>query len=227
MFNLPIPTDSLYKFAFMFGLVLIIFSVYFRDKQLNRYDKTQNYQMLDSISYKKLEFDELYHSDSVHLEKLSSQFLKRKLPADSVTKMRLSQEFTDSIRNWGLSPLYMQSKPVRKDYRIIGVYSHIVNGGNILPFERLEYEFKQVKIRVLSEDNYINKDFNRKIKFYTDKMNQDSKSFTLLFIIGLVLFILGTIGWYFKIQKPQDELLAAQVVEAKKKISLIGEKIKT
>jgi hypothetical protein len=49
MFNLTLPTDSLYKFAFVFGLLMVVFSFYYKDKNLSRSDKNQILYKLDSL----------------------------------------------------------------------------------------------------------------------------------------------------------------------------------
>lgn len=51
MFNLStVPTDSLYKFSFVFGLLLIVYSFYYSDQHLDHFNKQQNYYQIDSLT---------------------------------------------------------------------------------------------------------------------------------------------------------------------------------
>jgi hypothetical protein len=56
MFNLPLPTDSLYKFSFMFGLLLIVYSLIYRDNHLSPFDKNQVIHKLDSVQKKMFDY---------------------------------------------------------------------------------------------------------------------------------------------------------------------------
>lgn len=205
MFNLPFPTDSLYKFCFMFGLVLIVFAFYFRDKQLNKYDNHQSYFILDSLSnLKKINEDNYKHNGQllVHLRKeINSFFYYRNYVW---TRSDTSFFFHYNLQN---------TIKIIPEYRTFLNHKDNgeVKGSDLNDFvDDLQIQIN-VKHRV--EDSNV----SGKIAYLQNKINDDSFYYTTLLYVGVLLFITGTISWYFKIQRPNDEMLELQLLEARAK----------
>ncbi|HTD99839.1 MAG TPA: hypothetical protein VK668_11170 [Mucilaginibacter sp.] len=59
---------------------------------------------------------------------------------------------------------------------------------------------------------------NKKLHFYNGKVSKENVYFTILISVGTLLFFLGITNWYFKIQRPQDQLLIIQLTQAKQAI---------
>lgn len=55
----------------------------------------------------------------------------------------------------------------------------------------------------------------RKTLLLEKEIDQKQRYFYILLGLGTLLFFLGTIFWYLKIQKPQDKLLKIQVEKSR------------
>ena len=211
MFNFPLPTDSLYKFSFMFGLLLILFSFYFKDKNLDAYDKRQIIYISDSLSRELKLSQESFRTDSLYLESTSldiNRYAKYK------NKSRRNYTFEDL--KWEVELAYERVKPKdsillfkldwlkkmdtlkidKKDFATEIAYSIYVLGGQL----KLKRE-KQIS----------------EVEFYSNKLLYQQLFYKLILIGGVVLFFAGLIFWYFKIQIIQDKMLNLQLVEIEKK----------
>jgi hypothetical protein len=272
MFNLPFPTDSLYKFAFMFGLVLIVYSFYYNDGHLNKFDKNQTYHKLDSLN-KKLETindmieankddnkvysankdDQKYFSaddakgfvlifknganydttdtkikkgfrDILSYSDTSNQLFKEKIntimQADT-SKVKIkaqlisflpkiaSVKFKDSIKRILSSPAHADIKE-----QLTLFLFKLSKSSNNKIFNDVNTLYGDIQ----AKNNLIKADFEEKINESKGKASEYTLYFYGLLFTGIFLFICGTLGWYYKIQKPQDDLLKMQITELKQKV---------
>jgi preprotein translocase subunit YajC len=207
MFNLPFPTDSLYKFAFMFGLVLIVFSFYYKDQQLNRFDKKQSYSIIDSIKIVKSNTINAFWWDSLSMDRVVKHF---KAEENKLDEEKLKKDVLKGAKGWRT---YIYNK---LDSSITGEFNNILNNPqNKDAHTLLKYTYdlnKSINVSAM----VIIKGYQRNIDNYSLRINQDTQYFEILICLGIVLFVLGTLGWYFMIQRPQDKLLLLQVEQLNK-----------
>ncbi|MDB5137161.1 MAG: hypothetical protein JWP37_3764 [Mucilaginibacter sp.] len=85
--------------------------------------------------------------------------------------------------------------------------------------------YENISSQLLEQDNDAITDLKDRISFYESKIKKDEVSENLILILGIILFVIGVILWFFKIQKPQDELLKMQLTQAKKENSETTTKI--
>jgi hypothetical protein len=273
MFNLPFPTDSLYKFAFMFGLVLIVYSFYYSDSHLDKYDKKQTYQKLDSLRARNIIIDSS-KSDNLYNYKYYETFKEKEFftVADSkiwfknfrtewhydttnvVIKSKFSQilNFPESenqplikeLRTFVLTPntsnsefkdqlLKLLSAYTKKKPEVKQFFDAIANEPDPAKikstlknffgrfYEKSDREYfneSNALFTIISDWNTKDKEAtNDKITQFADRYNEFTRYFYALLFLGIILFLIGTAGWYYKLQRPQDMLLKKQLAEVDKK----------
>ena len=214
MFNLPFPTDSLYKFSFMFGLVLILFSFYFKDKQLNRFNTNQTYHVIDSLAEAENLNKIVLNADSGLFSTIQNADFAGNLMSDSlgVDLIKSGLKTWRSVVN-DERPYFMKQYPY-----ISRRYNKIMND-TARELDSYKRDFLSFKGSVLNIDSSSINNIKGKELFFNSKLKEDKTSYWGLVACGSLLFILGTIGWYFKIQRPQDELLIMQIAQAKQSVA--------
>ncbi|WPU96682.1 hypothetical protein SNE25_14250 [Mucilaginibacter sabulilitoris] len=219
MFNLPIPTDSLYKFAFMFGLLLIVFSFYYRDRQLDEYDKHQVIYQVDSLEKVKDDSNFQLSVDSDVMKGYTAD-LESKTKANLLTQQMIIQDLNDLVNQY---PFILDDRKAAKIYKqetdttIHAIYPI----GVTMPYLQ---NFKEFCSRINSVLWEKNEKVINEYEFYSSKLELQERTFELLAHAGLLLFFPGLLLWYFQIQRPQDKLLKIQLAEAKKKVTITGRK---
>ncbi|WPU92199.1 hypothetical protein SNE25_23025 [Mucilaginibacter sabulilitoris] len=275
MFNLPFPTDSLYKFGFMFGLVLIVYSFYYNDNHLNKFDKSQTFHRLDSLKKR-----------SANIDTLKKEY-QESYKAYSLAKETDTPFTAKDTRDWYLGfktdmSYDTTNTNIRKLFNNILSYSDEDNTKITVLLDRLKVnesneEIKKQLSRLLPQianreiqkgvASIINnqpKDAKKQVRDFLARVTARSKNhifndasllftaisdgltkdkedtdikitdlsgkyteyylyFYALLAIGVFLFILGILGWYFRIQKPQDDLLKMQLKEEAKKIGEVND----
>ncbi|WPU96856.1 hypothetical protein SNE25_15140 [Mucilaginibacter sabulilitoris] len=211
MFNLPFPTDSLYKFAFMFGLALIVFAFYFRDTHLNRYNKTQPIFSIDSISevdevQKKAFVKVLKYIDSTELKNFTNSGLMDENDFLIIADELNHKKVIDTL-----------SKIEDIDMYFHGLLKRIKSPDYVISKQGVASSFYIRELLYIRMDA-IDKKHKKEIAYYNDVKKDDNSSFQFLLTSGIVLFILGSLGWYFNIQRIQDKLLKFQLSETEIKI---------
>ena len=206
MFNLPFPTDSLYKFAFMFGLVLIVYSFYYKDTHLNKYDKKQIYQTIDSLKVVNHNTIATVYWDTSRMETDLNQ-LNSKVAHNIISK----NDIIERVRTW------KTCKYIKSDAGISYFFNYIlVDTANKSIATLINYAIN-LKRKISYSDFVIIKATQEDVDSHEAELSQDRYSFYMLFGLGFVLFIVGTILWYIKIQLPQDKLLKMQIEQDLKK----------
>jgi len=272
MFNLPFPTDSLYKFAFMFGLVLIVYSFYYSDSHLDKYDKKQTYQKLDSLRGRNVIIDSS-RSDNLFSYKYYQTFKEKDYFTVAESKVwfkNFKTEWHYDTTNVVIKSKFNQiqnfpesdNQPLIKELRTFVMAPNTPNPEfktqlmNVLSAYKKKAEIKKLsddlsketdqakikdKLKVFFEGFYekadrgyfnqanalftIISDWNTKdqdatkdrIELFADRYREFTRYFYALLILGIALFIVGTAGWYYKLQRPQDMLLRKQLADADKK----------
>jgi len=191
MFSLPsLPTDSLYKFIFIGGLILIIFSAYLDQHQTT--SQSQESFSVDSLgiikstnllgdSIKNLHRDERMK----YLQKVSLstniQYVTMIRDKRSEAEIGIIKEMLDRY-NEEMNQIVSNSDSLSRDYK--NTY--------------IEYQLRYSKAKI---NQKLAKENNHNIKIY--------------FLFGMAMFLLGGILWCFKIQGPQDELQKIQLQMAR------------
>jgi hypothetical protein len=240
MFNLPFPTDSLYKFCFMFGLALIVFSFYFKDSQLNKFDSKQAIRVTDSLKAAEFyntsnyEYDAkvLGFADSIvstvqHQEfmKIVNSFLKSKLQRkggthffDTYKNNFINRDrLISMLKNWGET--YLTGKFIKRsqqDSTVKNMYFDILRNNEKDDFSGIQR--KILLLRTQIKVVYSLKDYQllKAINLNEEKISDSKFYYWSMIIIGFLLFVGGTVLWYFLIQKPQDRLLKFQLKQVEK-----------
>jgi len=213
MFNLPFPTDSLYKFSFIFGLALIVFSIYYEDKELNHFDRKQTYLILDSLKNTNTLLRDFKHFDSLYFVNVEKD------PKDNLyDRNRISKEFFNHMKELRvlnktkfLGKLFNIDTSLDNQLKLLLADSLIIKDSPqkepLLKKVEGEIEFRiSIAISANQED----------VDFFTNKYNKDKLSDIFLMVTGILLFGFGSVLWYLKIQKPQDRLLVMQLEQVEK-----------
>jgi len=191
MFSLPtLPTDSLYKFIFIGGLILLIFSAYLDQNQLDSSTKENfnmdslqivknSYAQMDSLNNlnddKRLKYlGEAYKSTSVQY----ADMIKKK---SSVAEIGIIKEMNDRYSR-EMNQIILKHDSLTKDYH------------------RTYIEFQ------LRQSRY---EMNEKLS----KSHHSTSN--MCFYSGVIMFLLGGFLWCYRIQIPQDEIQKIQLDLAK------------
>jgi len=212
MFNLPFPTDSLYKFCFMFGLALIVFSIYFRDSHLNRYDKNQPKYILDSLNNRLTVLDNIRYEDSYFLfinGRSLNDFFRLNLRLD-VHNAKIA------LNNWEQFERSYREQYLKSDTSLRNLCVLMDNNIKAKKDTELVKHYLSFILQIRTQNNRVTEECRNKISFYDSNIRNDYLSDLFVSISGILLFVFGTLLWYFKIQRYQDKILKLQVVEASK-----------
>jgi hypothetical protein len=183
MFSIPnFPTDSLYKFIFISGLALLLYSSYLQTNQSK--DLSIDEVAADSMN---VTMGEIIKNDSLYA-------IETNKVLDNFDKI-----FDDKSAH--LAALTKAKKTHTKEYQ-----ESKVN------FDELVQKIRHEKLKADSMRKKISTDrINRTIffsKFHKRAQNYQHTTKLIVFCIylGLFLFLSGSFSWYFLLQKPQDEL---------------------
>lgn len=210
MFNLPFPTDSLYKFSFMFGLALIVFSVYYNDSFLNKFNSKTVIYKVDSLKKKNIIQDNILLLQIANREHIRDDLANRGDKTFSANTKKI-------IKKLRYPSFFFKDPQDLKFYK--DSLKSIINDDSASD-EKIEH-FLEVVI------NYHIKKYketNDQFVFFNGKLLYQKYAFYGMLVTGILLFLPGLMLWYYKIQKPQDELLNIQLEEARKKTPISGRK---
>lgn len=216
MFTTPtIPTDSLYKFLFVGGIVLMIASTYFllqnqhlMNKRISYLDSTNNNILIkarhldEQSEIKSAEAGSLLKSSKDNIEKGIDTLLLDKIEKGTISKIdikKFNQESKGKEKYvYEAQRLQNKLKSVLSDIKVINRNLDSLN-----------------KIQKIVLEDY-NRDFNN--------IELQRSTLTFAMFSGLFLMVIGWLQWQYYIQTPQDKLLLFQVELAKIELQ---EKIKS
>ena len=188
MFNLPsLPTDNLYKFLFLAGLVLLIYSFYVQDVYTK--DVVSAHNSADSLKATALE---RARADSV--------YINRKLKDMKESTSSLDDDIAE------LQDLLNTNKT--GTVRFKQLFNNV---------KKTQAELSVSRRTLDSLENMLGKSLvdteNEMTKHITKKVYSElkSKHDQIYFLIGLISFVLGALLWLIIIQLPQDELSRIQL----------------
>lgn len=186
----------------MFGLALIVFAIYFNNKQMNEFENGSNY-------HDYIEASNNANALSIRLDSnyafFNGVFYKHPkiLDDSSLLKKAIVRFYND--RDYGKRYVQINNSYDR-------LMESFANNGD---FRNALLDFKTQVLTVTDSE------FNRaqqKLNGYQKRLFSDKVNFYFLLITGVILFIPGLFLWYTKVQKPQDELLLIQLEDAKSKL---------
>ncbi|WP_429264197.1 hypothetical protein [Mucilaginibacter sp. 3215] len=192
----------------MFGLVLIVFSFYFRDTQLNEFDKNQ-------IKYR------IRITDSLRSNLIVSR------NNDSVVMAQINKElsFKDSVKQHNIVFIKQSLSKLPphnfgdRDTVAQNIYKKLLSESDLNIDDNNNYI---LTLQYFRTQFFAFKSYKRRLEddlnFYKRQEARNENYFSSLMWVGIILFLTGATLWYFMIQKPQDELLKMQISEAKRKI---------
>ncbi|MDB5159589.1 MAG: hypothetical protein JWR50_4296 [Mucilaginibacter sp.] len=222
MFNLPaIPTDSLYKFLFVGGLILIISAFTFSDRQFSSLKNDRPHQKIDSIDFVINQTNESHASKARFI---SSTIQDLKSNDSTVTKQgsylpKLFFLYSDSLNN--------HSKFSEK-FGILKNFEYQDATMNRFIVAHLSEIRNSISDLALYEDNIFAPEIAdlQKGKSLYEQKNQELINSLKIFnvyiytsgALGIIFAVLGVIMWYFKLQRPQDENQAMQLEQLKEAV---------
>ena len=190
MLNLPSPpTDNLYKFISIFGLVMAVLGIlYLETKSL---EANQEIRVLER------------EKSALNIEKLK---IERK-------RDYLKEKIDDFYRHADIKEKPIVNDSIISWTRIIsGSKNLVIESDNISSLveqlRAVELEFDKKKVEVDSKDSILElklKDYDRAFDF----MN-------ILIPLGIILSIVGFLLWYEKSQKYQDDILKDQFLQVQR-----------
>jgi hypothetical protein len=190
MLNLPTPpTDNLYKFISIFGLVLAILGVF--------YTETKSLELSQEI-YSLEREKNVFNIEKSKIER-KRNYLKDKIDDfNSRADIKSKPIVNDSVISWT---------------RIISGSKELMSESNNI--STLIEELREVEIEIEKKQVEI----NSKESIIELKINQDEKIFEIIDVlipIGVILSFFGFVLWYDKSQKFQDEILKEQFLQVQK-----------
>jgi hypothetical protein len=174
-----LPTDNLYKFIAIGGLIFVLIGVGFSYSYKYKFDKLQ-IEHLNKIQQESIDFGPLIAKQSTleRKQRFLSEIALKKFNVKSIA-------FPDSC----LKPDVLEKlKPLKYEY------------------EDLVVELAEVEMKIDSNKENLNKK-RKEISLEQDKLLDSSVWYYLIALIGILIFIGGVILWYFKTQRILDKKL--------------------
>lgn len=187
MLNLPTPpTDNLYKFISIFGLILAILGVF--------YIETKSLELNQEI-YNLEREKNVFNLEQTKIER-KRNYLKDKIDDfNRKADIKSNPIINDSIISW--NRIISGSKELTSESNDI---STLIEG-----LQEVEIEIEKKQVEINSNESIIQL-----------KTNQDEKIFEIIDVlipIGIILSFFGFVLWYDKSQKFQDEILKEQFLQ--------------
>jgi hypothetical protein len=202
MFPMPtFPTDSLYKFSFIFGLFLIMFSIYFSEGHLNKYDKRQPAYIIDSIK-----------TTAGEQQRAGKRMISNLIALDA--KHPTTMTFYH----------YRAIAMLSRDFKILDLNSNKILDALFRPVQmphtadtiNLHLTMNEIKAKLNLRLYLLYQNHITELDYYNSKINNDKLIFWSVLTVGILMFLVGTYLWYVKIQKPQDQLIMLQLKQIQK-----------
>ena len=188
-----LPTDSLYKFLFVFGIVLTISIQYisFQNDDARRYAYLQKEKYLTALSekYKKLT--------------ISTENSKNTLKQETA-------EITEEIRRIKMVDRKKAGELLKEIVRKKNIRGKTDSGINekFRVNDSLYHEIEK-------NDSLISIEMDGTISVLEAK----NRLYNYLSVVGIILAVIGGLLWYFMIQQYQDRMLLLQKMQLEKEIN--------
>ena len=222
MFNLPaIPTDSLYKFLFIGGLILIIASFYFSNQRFNSMKADSGHEKLDSLDY--------VYKQTVDDHKKKSNFIMSTMAALDSGNVSAAVSFLP-VLYFAYQDSLQTSLSFRKSFALLNKFR--TNDDSVVAYLKSHIPVVRVMVGNLHTyegDIYMPEiaSINSKEKMYQER-NQELMNNLKVFNIymntagcmGIIFALFGAAMWYLKIQRPTDENQVIQIEQLKANLEI-------
>jgi len=193
MFNLPtIPTDSLYKFLFIGGLILIIAAFYFSDQRFNSMKTDLVHQKVDSLDYVYKQIVDDHTKKYNFINSVISSLDTNDVSSAVSFLPVLYFDYQDSLQ---------YSSSFRKSFNLLNEFR--TNDDTVINVITGKEKMYQEKDQELLKNLQV---FN----IYIDTAG----------CMGILFALFGAIMWYIKIQKPTDENQIIQIEQLKENLHI-------
>jgi hypothetical protein len=222
MFNLPtIPTDSLYKFLFIGGLILVIAAFYFSNQRFNSMKSDSVHQKLDSLDYVCKQIGDDHNKKYNFIISVISALDSNNTSNAASFLPVLYFDYQDSLQH---SPSFQKSFNLLNKFRtnddtvITYLKNHIANirvmMGNLKTYEDDIY-MPEINTVTDKEKMYQERDHELlgNLKVFNIYINTAGS-------LGILFALFGAIMWYIKIQKPTDENQIIQIEQLKANLDI-------
>jgi len=222
MFNLPtIPTDSLYKFLFIGGLILIIAAFYFSDQRFNSMKTDLVHQKVDSLDYVYKQIVDDHTKKYNFINSVISSLDTNDVSSAVSFLPVLYFDYQDSLQ---------YSSSFRKSFNLLNEFR--TNDDTVITYLKSHVANVLVMVKNLKayEDNIYAPEINvitGKEKMYQEKDQELLKNLQVFNIyidtagcMGILFALFGAIMWYIKIQKPTDENQIIQIEQLKENLHI-------
>ncbi len=202
--NIPnLPTDNLYKFLALFGLVLFLFCNIYPTTKLNKVEeevikiKTEIGEIDLEIDFLEEEIDK-YEEDIEEAEMTISEYQFSDTTASKINAENLARN--------------LQSKDYRDYLEFIYKYKD-----DIFPVHKLQREIQAKREKINQKRNKIKLRLYRSMREREIVSQKNSDIIKLAWgwaigsSIGFTMMFFGFRLWYKKVQKPIDEKMVAEI----------------
>lgn len=248
-----------------------MYSLYFNDSHLNKFEPRQTYHVLDSLKkaygadtdmvasnkddyssymvamtsnskpfthaeaqewFKYFQTDMHYDTTNMAIKSAFKTFLKLSDSSNTVLQdklisiskiadtVQLRKQLQLELKNIKNPTIYKKINEALAKNNQVQLRTGVVATANWIEtrFTTLIFNEAEKLYGKVSENMAAVRDSDKaKIDVYAYKWFEYNLYFYLLLITGAFLFVFGSISWYFKIQKPQDQILKAQLADATQK----------
>jgi hypothetical protein len=224
MFNLPtIPTDSLYKFLFVGGLILIIAAFTFSDRRINSLKNDAVHQKVDSLEY--------VINQVTDDHTIKTNFIL-------TTTEQLAGNDTNAYKGSFLPKLYFLYRDSLNSggrfYKMVSQLNSFATNDDPKSYVYLKTHLNEframLKNLAIYEDGILMpeiSDLKNKEKLYEQKdqeLQDNLRVFNVYIytagLLGLLFALFGVIMWYLKIQRPQDENQVIQLEQLRENLDI-------
>jgi hypothetical protein len=216
-----LPTDNLYKFIALFGLVLVIFAFYFPQEKFSRAiiqasdaDKARKLALI-RIERKKSENQKAIDLVNATMEKINKS---EKVLRDGDAALKAKREKALEAERRGSVEAERESKAMESD--IQALHEQVQQHNEKLKKFWDEIEKGQGLIAELADEistAKVNADADASaVKDADWQADLWSNVSIACEVIGFIMIIGGFYGWYYKVQVHQDTILRKQAGEIEK-----------
>jgi hypothetical protein len=224
-----LPTDNLYKFLALFGLVLSVFGLFFPEEKLARpLAQVQDAKKARQVAKIRLTRKNAELRDAVEqiVAKVAEQGRNKQQLEDAATKLQaksdslgksLLEQATRSLKSKATKDLYVQTKALDPEYQALD--EKVRQNTEALKKSTDDLQKLRPRQAELSDEIAIEEINVETFGHALDELNWQITTWYSVSIastlIGFVMMLLGFSLWYQKVQVHQDAILRKQASDMK------------
>lgn len=223
------PTDNLYKFLALFGLVLLVFAMFFPEEKLARplaqvqeANKARQVAKI-RITRKNVELREAFEQIQAKIaeqnknkEQLDDAVAKLNAKGDSLVKSLVEQAKHD-LKSKAVKDLYAQTKALDPEYQDLGEKVRQNTEAirkNTEDLQKLRPRYAELSDDIAVEEVNV-KAFGEAINELNFQINLWYTLAIVCVIVGFLMMLFGFQLWYKRVQIHQDAILRKQACDIK------------